>query len=363
MHPGANDQRWEGNGPRHGPGSRPPALSYLAATLLALAPPGLVGAAEPARAEPPPSAPPAAEAAPANAPDVAEIAELHAVAQSLWDAFVPESIKQEYELIPPQELAALLRRVARAGEQEDLTKFAELAPETRAAIAAIRASPDFADYADWLREQLADMEVAQEATTLPPPPPKPPPKPARPAPPAAREAVPLYELWVTRVEQRPRPARADEFLPVLRSAFAAEGLPEALVWLAETESSFNPRARSPAGARGLFQLMPETAKALGLSLLPLDQRTHPEASARAAAAYLKKLHERFGDWPLALAAYNGGEGRVSRTLKARGANDFAGIAAHLPAETRLYVPKVLATVRVRAGAAPEDLPAPRTATP
>lgn len=303
-----------------------------------------------------PSAPPAAAS-----PTTKEAAELHAVAESLWDAFVPESIKAEYELLGPDELLAFFKRLETAGQQEDLKAFAGLAPETKAAIAAMQTLPDYAEYADWLREQLADMEAAQEAVTPPRAPPVPPDGPAKPKdplPPKVGERVPLYEMWVGRVGQRPRPPRADEHLPVVRAAFAAEGVPEALAWLAETESSFNPRARSPAGARGLFQLMPDTAKSLGLSLLPFDQRTQPQASARAAAAYLKKLYARFGDWPLALAAYNGGEGRVSRTLKAQGARDFAGIAEHLPAETRLYVPKVLATVRVRAGVAPGELSAP-----
>lgn len=310
------------------------------------------------------------DAAPAAPPPAAtltreQVAELHAVAESLWEAFAPESVKAEYELLGPDELTAFFKRLETAGQREDLKEFAGLAPETRAAIAALQAMPDYADYADWLREQLADMEAAQEAVAPPPAPPVAPPdepaKPPRPLPPKAAENVPLYELWVGRVERRPRPPRADEHLPAVREAFAAEGVPEALAWLAEIESSFNPRARSPAGARGLFQLMPETARALGLSLLPFDQRTQPGASARAAAAYLKKLHARFGDWPLALAAYNGGEGRVSRALRDRGAKDFAGIAEHLPAETRLYVPKVLATVRVRAGVAPGELRAPAPA--
>ena len=298
---------------------------------------------------------------PVAAPSAKEAAELHAVAESLWDAFVTESIKAEYELLGPDELLAFFKRLETAGGQEDLKGFAALAPETRAAITAMQALPDYADYADWLREQLADMEAAQEAVTPPRVPPVPPggqTSPTDSLPPKAKESVPLYDMWVGRVGRRPRPPGADEHLPTVRAAFAAEGLPEALAWLAETESSFNPRARSPAGARGLFQMMPDTAKALGLSLLPFDQRTQPQASARAAAAYLKKLYTRFGDWPLALAAYNGGEGRVSRTLKAQGAKDFAGIAEHLPAETRLYVPKVLATVRVRAGVAPGELAAP-----
>lgn len=334
------------------------------AALVALVVGGLAAAAavraEEGKASDPP--PP-----PVAAPTPEQAAALHSMAESLWDVFVPESIKAEYELLGPDELLAFFKRLETAGQQEDLKEFAGLAPETRAAIAAMQAMPDYADYADWLREQLADMEAAQEAVTPPRLPPVLPDGPAKPrdpatSPKAEEEGVPLYELWVGRVERRPRPPRADEFLPVVRAAFAAEGVPEALAWLAETESSFNPRARSPVGARGLFQLMPETAKALGLSLLPFDQRTQPQASARAAAAYLKKLYTRFGDWPLALAAYNGGEGRVSRTLKTRGATDFAGIAEHLPAETRLYVPKVLATVRVRAGVAPGELAAPTAPT-
>jgi membrane-bound lytic murein transglycosylase D len=90
-----------------------------------------------------------------------------------------------------------------------------------------------------------------------------------------------------------------------------------------------------------------------------DERSHPEKSARAAAQYLRQLHGRFGSWPLALAAYNGGQGRVSRTLKKQNATTFEEIADALPAETRMYVPKVLATIEVRAGIAPEKIAAPR----
>ncbi len=176
--------------------------------------------------------------------------------------------------------------------------------------------------------------------------------------PAARATrIPHYDFWLGRIATRARPGRAEAFLPSLHAAFVAEGVPPELVWLAETESSFNPRARSPSGARGLFQLMPGTARSLGLGLRP-DERIHPARSARAAAVYLRYLHGRFGDWPLALAAYHAGEGRVASELRRRGAADFAAIARHLPAETRFYVPKVLATVRLRSGVAPENLAAP-----
>lgn len=285
-----------------------------------------------------------APATPETASDE-DAAKLHAVAQDLWDEFVPDSIKAEYELIKPEQLQTLLSEVENAGQQESLAAFASHAPAARTAITALQALPAFADYAGWLRDQLEDMEAAQISRQVPPP--------IRRA--STESTVPLFDLWLGRIAQHARPGRADEFLPTIRAAFVAEGVPESLVWLAETESSFNPNARSPVGARGLFQLMPATAKSLGLSLFPLDQRTHPQASAHAAAVYLRKLYARFGDWPLVLAAYNAGQGRVSRTLKAENATDFAGIADHLPAETQLYVPKVLATVQIRTGVTPARL--------
>jgi membrane-bound lytic murein transglycosylase D len=95
--------------------------------------------------------------------------------------------------------------------------------------------------------------------------------------------------------------------------------------------------------------MPDTAHALGLTTFLPDERTDPEKSARAAAHYLHMLFTKFGSWPLALAAYNAGEGRVSRLLASSGATDFAGVASALPSETRMYVPKVCALVATRTG--------------
>ncbi len=207
-------------------------------------------------------------------------------------------------------------------------------------------------YAAWLRAQMDYLDVADEIrlsipppsdVTNPPPVPNPPPQKER-------------ELWVTKVAGEDWPPRAKEYLPELKPVFTAQKIPPELVWLAEVESAFDRRALSPAGAAGLFQLMPDTAKRFGLSLWPRDQRYQPEPSATAAAQYLKYLHDRFKDWRLALAAYNAGEGNVQKLLDRYQTNNYDVIAQHLPAETQMYVPRVEATLLRREGATLEQLP-------
>jgi membrane-bound lytic murein transglycosylase D len=165
----------------------------------------------------------------------------------------------------------------------------------------------------------------------------------------------MYAAWVDILRDQPPPRHADKFLPNIKRIFSAAGVPEELAWLPEVESTFNPRAYNPSGARGLFQFMPGTAREHGLKLQPLDERIDPEKSARAAASLLRHLHETFESWPLALAAYNAGEGCVRRALQAGDATTFAEIADRLPNETRLYVPRVLATLAVREGVTPAEL--------
>ncbi|HMP83108.1 MAG TPA: lytic transglycosylase domain-containing protein, partial [Verrucomicrobiota bacterium] len=167
------------------------------------------------------------------------------------------------------------------------------------------------------------------------------------------------KVWNDALAKRPVPARAASMVPVLKPIFISEQVPPELVWLAEVESSFNPSARSPAGALGLFQLMPATAKSLDLSLSPQDERLQPEKNARAAARYLRQLYKRFNDWPLALAAYNAGETRVARLLKSARTHTYDAIATSLPAETQMYVPKVEAVVRKREARSVADLKPPR----
>lgn len=162
-------------------------------------------------------------------------------------------------------------------------------------------------------------------------------------------------IWTEELRQRPWPKLAQTFAPGLKRIFIAEKVPPELIWLAEVESSFDPRARSPAGAAGLFQLTPQTAKALDLSLWPWDERLQPEKCATAAARYLRQLHKHFGDWQLALAAYNCGEGRIDKLLKQSKVRSFDAIARRLPVETQMYVPKIEATIEKREGRFLKDL--------
>ena len=177
-------------------------------------------------------------------------------------------------------------------------------------------------------------------------------------PPASAELQ--RSVWVKAIQQKPPPATANKHLPRLKQIFVEERVPPQLVWIAEVESSFDARARSPAGAAGLFQLMPVTARSLDLSVgLLRDDRLHPEKSARAAARYLRRLYDRFGDWRLALAAYNSGETRVATLLKRHKGRTYDDINAYLPVETQMYVPKIEATLRKREALALRDLKMPR----
>ena len=282
--------------------------------------------------------------------------QLYETGKALFDQYAPPEIKEQYDFPTKEQWDEFAVKLQRALESNSFDELAEYEPQARAALATLRALPGYEDYADWLEERLDLIQMAKLAGQQPlPKPTLPPPGPGRPTAPP----LPYYDLWRQRLRNRPVPPQAAALLPTVRAAFAAEGVPTELVWLAEVESTFNPNARSPAGAKGLYQLMPDTARTLGLSTWPPDDRANPEKSARAAARRLRSLYEKFGDWPLALAAYNAGEGRVSRALVAQKATTFAGIANTLPVETRLYVPKVCATVALRTGVSPGNLAAPK----
>lgn len=292
---------------------------------------------------------------------------LYDLGKRLFDEYAPEEVKAEYEFVSPEVWDSFLQKFQAALQSDSLESLASLAPAAQAILQHLPAVADGSDLSDWIRERLDLAEAAEQAAREKPEPTPPPRRPGvvpspRPSvvPPASPDAaIPHYGLWKARLAGRPVPSRATSLMPGLKAAFASEGIPSELAWIAEVESSFNPNARSPVGAKGLFQLMPATAESLGLSTFLPDERTNPAKSAQAAARYLKKLHDRFRDWPLAIAAYNAGEGRVGRTLRSRGARTFTAISQYLPSETQLYVPKVLATVALREGVSPSQLHAPR----
>ncbi len=140
--------------------------------------------------------------------------------------------------------------------------------------------------------------------------------------------------------------RSGDYMDMLRRTLRAEGAPEELANLVFVESGFNMRAKSVARAVGPWQFIRGTAKLFGLKIDPyVDERRDPEASTRAAARYLKRLYGMFdGSWPLALAAYNSGEGTVQRAIRRQGTTDFW--ALDLPTETEDYVPQFLAAMEI-----------------
>jgi membrane-bound lytic murein transglycosylase D len=143
-----------------------------------------------------------------------------------------------------------------------------------------------------------------------------------------------FQVWLDR---------SVHLIPRLRNILEEVGAPRDLVYLAMIESGFRARARSRAGAQGVWQFIPATARAFGLKTGHfVDERADLEQATKAAARYLLALHDRFGDWYLAWAAYNAGPGRVSRAMTRTSGQNFWAIAEELPSETRNYVPKLLA---------------------
>ena len=142
--------------------------------------------------------------------------------------------------------------------------------------------------------------------------------------------------------------RSWSYVPVMEEIFRSEGVPEELIYLALVESCFRGKA-SYRGAGGYWQLLSPTARSMGLRVDAwVDERVDPIKSTRAAAQYLKTLHDRFGSWPLALAAYNAGDAAVTRCVQRYGSNDFWTLYNRkaFSRTTRQYVPKVLAAIQI-----------------
>lgn len=183
-----------------------------------------------------------------------------------------------------------------------------------------------------LREQrlrAAELTLSQAARTSPRAA-----APSAPQPqelPVASETVPVWARGLSSAQWG-----------MMVESFQAEGVPLELLAVGWVESRFNPAALSPKGARGAWQFMPETARRYGLQVgNTRDDRTDLTLSTRAAARHLADLHRQFGDWPLALAAYNAGAERVADAVARARTRDFWQLRRWLPSETREYVPAVL----------------------
>jgi peptidoglycan lytic transglycosylase D len=170
---------------------------------------------------------------------------------------------------------------------------------------------------------------------------------------------PRVQSWIRRftTDQRGSYAtylsRMSRYDDMISGKLADRGMPQGLIYLAMIESGFNPKARSPVAASGLWQFMGATGKQYGLTVnRRMDERNNPSRSTDAALKYLSDLHKQFGSWYLAAAAYNVGPGRVARVMKqvtgsTKGTDaDYYRISSRLPQETRDYVPKMIAAARI-----------------
>lgn len=144
--------------------------------------------------------------------------------------------------------------------------------------------------------------------------------------------------------------RGSKYLPKMKSTLKEEGVPPEFAYgVPIVESGYSLQATSHAGAVGPWQFIRGTGQRYGLRIDGyVDERRDPEKATRAAARYLRDLYDRFGDWHLALAAYNTGEGNIERIRENRGCEDFWEMRdrGYLPSETSEYVPKVLAAMEV-----------------
>jgi membrane-bound lytic murein transglycosylase D len=141
--------------------------------------------------------------------------------------------------------------------------------------------------------------------------------------------------------------RQNLYFPIFEKALARHGMPDELKYLSIIESALIPTAKSRAGAVGLWQFMPYTGKLFGLQQNNyIDERMDPEKATEAACKYLKQLYNMYGDWELAIAAYNCGPGNINKAQKRSGKRHFWDIYDKLPKETRSYLPQLVAITYV-----------------
>ena len=165
---------------------------------------------------------------------------------------------------------------------------------------------------------------------------------------------PLIQQFINYYQGRNRSTmenglrRSGQFMKLARKIFAEEGVPLDITWLGQVESAWKTRAYSSAAASGLWQFVPSTGRRFGLRQTAyVDERNSLEQSTRASARYLKFLADRYnGNWELAMAAYNTGEGNIDRAIARAGTQNFWMIYPYIAQETRNYVPNILAVILI-----------------
>ena len=165
---------------------------------------------------------------------------------------------------------------------------------------------------------------------------------------------PLIQQFINYYQGRGRSTmesglrRSGQFMRMARKIFSEEGVPEDITWLGQVESAWRAKAYSSAAASGLWQFIPGTGQRFGLRQTAwIDERNSFEKATRASARYLKYLARRYnGNWELAMAAYNTGEGNIDRAISRAGSSNFWNIYPYIAQETRNYVPNILATILI-----------------
>jgi membrane-bound lytic murein transglycosylase D len=164
--------------------------------------------------------------------------------------------------------------------------------------------------------------------------------------PAVKSYIKTYTV-LKREKTEDMLGRASTYFPLIEKHLQEADMPTDLKYLAVVESALNPRAVSRSRAVGMWQFMSPTGRENGLKINSLvDERKDPNKATEAAIKYLRFLHRKYGNWELALAAYNGGPGRVNRAVRRGRSKDFWRIKRYLPRETRAYVPAFIAATYI-----------------
>jgi membrane-bound lytic murein transglycosylase D len=261
--------------------------------------------------------------------------------------FYLELVERIYRLevprqqVPVQQQPGMMVQVAlaqptpEAQEQEESVGFKDqkFEPSPLDELAKLQLNTDEEKYTD---DDIAGLEVAKNSIDF------------------NFNTNPLIQQYINYYQGRGRSTmesglrRSGQFMRMARKIFKEEGVPEDITWLGQVESAWRPKAMSWAAASGLWQFIPGTGRMYGLRQTAwIDERNSFEKATRASARYLKDLARHYnGNWELAMAAYNTGQGNVDRAISRAGRADFWTIYPYIAQETRNYVPNILATMLI-----------------